>query len=86
MKTINEIVLNTIEKYFTQFSKNAPFDKTVQGKIIAVNTDGTYNVMVNGNVLNNVPFTLNNTLSIYDSVWVTYPSNNVNNVFINRKK
>ena len=55
MKTINEIVLDTIEKYFSQFNKNAPFDKTVQGKIIAVNTDGTYNVMVNGNVLNNVP-------------------------------
>ena len=46
MKGILTIVENAVE--------NSPRDKTLTGLILAVNTDGTYNLRLDGNIYNNI--------------------------------
>lgn len=75
MKGILTIVENAVE--------NSPYDKTLTGLILAVNTDGTYNLRLDGNIYNNIQALKTGiVININDTVKVNIPQNQMNNMFI----
>lgn len=60
---------------------SAPFDKIKNGKIVGVNLDGTYKVLVEGRVYN-LPSLGSKSLSINEIVKVVVPQNEYSNMFI----
>lgn len=62
----------------------APYDRTFLGIITAVNADGTYDVKIDGKVLQNTPAVGSGTLSVNNAVRVVFPQNNSNLRFILR--
>ena len=63
--------------------KVAPYDRTLTGLILQVNTDGTYNIKLDGNTYNNIQALKTSVvLNINDTVKVTIPQNQMNNMFI----
>lgn len=75
MKGILTIVENAVE--------NSPRDKTLTGLILAVNTDGTYNLRLDGNIYNNIQALKTGiVINVNDTVKVNIPQNQMNNMFI----
>lgn len=63
----------------------APYDKTVQGRVMEVLTDNFYNVQIDGGVYT-IPSLTDMTFSKNETVWVTYMSNNENNKAISGRR
>lgn len=75
MKGIQFIIDNAI--------KVAPYNRTLTGLILAVNTDGTYNLKLDGNTYNNIQAIKTGiALNVNDTVKVEIPQNQMNNMFI----
>jgi len=83
---IQDTIWNAVNKSLSKALKNINCDKTVDGKILKVNSSTSYDVLINGDTITGVPFTLGTTLNIMDTVWIRYPCNNRKNMYIDRKK
>lgn len=57
-------------------------DKTYTAIIKQVNADGTYDIMLNGVKYNSVPTCIGNSCTVNETVYVTIPQGNTNNIFI----
>ena len=62
--------------------KKAPNDRTFQGKITNIDGTNLYSVSVNGRIYTNVKSLADTALSVNDIVYVVFPQNNPNNMFI----
>ena len=78
---INQQFINAILTIVNHGIKNASFDKTVKGKILTVNQDGTYNVLIDNQIYQNLKYALG-TLAVSNAVWVRYPCGNKNDMYI----
>lgn len=83
MNKLNDIILNTIEKKLAEKLSSAYYDKTFPSVIYGVNSDGTYQIVREGQ-LYTVPNGLGIPLKITQSVWVTMPcgSKNLKDMYI----
>ena len=77
MDKINSIILDTIERKLTQKLATIYYDKTFPTVIYGVNSDGTYQIVREGQ-LYTVPNGLGIPLKVTQSVWVTMPCGNKN--------
>ena len=57
-------------------------DKTYTAIIKKVNSDGTYDIMLNGVKYTNIPTCIGNACIVNETVHVTIPQGNINNMFI----
>ncbi len=76
-------VVNGIFTAFEVLSKRLSFDKTYDGRIVAVNSDGTYNVVINNVTYENLK-TKGGTCTVNEIVDVLAPQNNFNNIRIQK--
>lgn len=83
MNKINDIILSAIEKKLTERLATIYYDKTFPSVIYGVNSDGTYQIVREGQ-LYTVPNGLGIPLKITQSVWVTMPcgSKNLKDMYI----
>lgn len=59
----------------------APFDRTAQGKVVAVKGNGLYDIQVFGGVY---PLPYPAELRLWQNVWVKAPQNNFSLLYIER--
>lgn len=76
-------LIDSIKIIYDNNIKNASFDKTYNGKISSVNTNGTYNVTINGVEYTNIK-TMGGTCSLNELVKIRIPQNNYNNMYIDK--
>ncbi len=74
---INQTLLKTIEKLLSEKLNTIYYDKTFPTVIYGVNSDGTYQIVREGQ-LYTVPNGLGIPLKVTQSVWVTMPCGNKN--------
>ena len=74
---INQTLLKSIEKLLSDKLNTIYYDKTFPTVIYGVNSDGTYQIVREGQ-LYTVPNGLGIPLKITQSVWVTMPCGNKN--------
>ena len=67
---------------FVRLTVGKTADKTYTAIIKKINTDGTYDIMLNGVTYVNVPTCIGNPCSVNETVRVTVPQGNINNMFI----
>ena len=57
-------------------------DKTYTAIITGTNSDGTYTIKLNGIEYQNVPTAIGGSCTVNETVRVTVPQGNINNIFI----
>lgn len=73
LRSIKILVMNGVDK--------AAYDKTYNGIITQINSDGTYDVKVNTKTYT-LKLYITRTLAVNQIVKVVFPQNNSNNAFI----
>lgn len=76
-----EALLNGIQYLVEQSVASAPFDKVKNGKVLAINLDGTYRVAIEGKTYN-IPALGNSGLVVNSIVKVLIPQNEYSSMFI----
>lgn len=75
-------LIDSIKIIVQNFIKNAPYDKTYEGKIKTINSStNNYDVLINGNVYT-LPIYISRTLTINQIVKVVVPQNQWSKAFI----
>lgn len=76
-----EALLNGIQYLVEQSVASAPFDKVKNGKVLAINLDGTYRVSIEGKIYN-IPSLVKSGISVNSIVKILIPQNEYSNMFI----
>lgn len=76
-----EQLQKAIISFVSKAIKNAPFDRTQTGYIKTVNTDNSYNVVLNGIEYQKIR-TIGGKCVVNETIRVLIPQNNPNNMFI----
>lgn len=76
------VIVNAMKNINTQQGNNLSFDKTQQGHITAVLPDNLYALNIHGKEYPHVPSCVDISYKVNESVWVTIPQNNWNQMFI----
>ena len=74
-------ILRSIKILVSTGIEKAPYDKTYNGLITQINSDGTYNVKVNGKIYV-LKLYISRTLVVNQIVKVVFPQNNISNAYI----
>ncbi|MDI9215994.1 hypothetical protein [Clostridium tertium] len=82
---IQEEILKSVEVLVDSKMKNLKFNYYVEGKIVAVNSDSTYNVKINGDT-EKLKARQGLTLNVNDVVLVLVPNGNTSFKFIDIKR
>lgn len=80
----NEVIdalLTGVQYLIEQNIASAPFDKVKNGKVLAINLDGTYRVSIEGKTYN-IPSLVKAGISVNSIVKVLIPQNEYSNMFI----
>ena len=80
----NEVIdalLTGVQYSIEQNIASAPFDKVKNGKVLAINLDGTYRVSIEGKTYN-LPSLVKAGISVNSIVKVLIPQNEYSNMFI----
>lgn len=77
IKILSQSMIKAAEKLISA----APFDKTLEGRIIAANNDNTYDVEINKKI-RTLKYNGSNTLTVNKVVYVKYPQNDEKRAFI----
>lgn len=78
VKVISDIIIKTIRENQSSYK----YDKTVRGEIKQVNSNGTYNVEIQGGEYTSLPSLFDTTYTVNQPVWVKIPCNNWKDAFI----
>lgn len=76
-----EALLSGIQYLIEQNIASAPFDKVKNGKVLAINLDGTYRVSIEGKIYN-IPSLVRSGISVNSIVKILIPQNEYSNMFI----
>lgn len=76
-----EALLSGIQYLIEQNIASAPFDKVKNGKVLAINLDGTYRVSIEGKIYN-IPSLVKSGISVNSIVKILIPQNEYSNMFI----
>jgi len=76
-----EVLSNSIKLTIQEYLANAPFDKTVEGRIVASLGNNLYTVQLNGNNYNIKSYS-GVTYSVNNIVRITIPQNDYKNMYI----
>lgn len=80
---INNSLLKSMQTIVDKAIDVAPFDKTRQAQIITNNTDGTYNIRLDGILYNNIPsYPKLNSMAAGSIVKIIIPSNQSSQMYI----
>ena len=80
----NEVIdalFTGVQYLIEQNIASAPFDKVKNGKVLAINLDGTYRVSIEGKTYN-IPSLVKAGISVNSIVKVLIPQNEYSNMFI----
>lgn len=84
-KDANDI-LEACQIMINEAIKNAKFNRDIQASIIAINTDGTYDIKYQNGIANNVKADPDKTFAVNDVCWVEVPNNEMSLFYIKCKK
>lgn len=76
-----EALIAGVQYLIEQNIASAPFDKVKNGKVLAINLDGTYRVSIEGKTYN-IPSLVRAGISVNSIVKVLIPQNEYSNMFI----
>ncbi len=77
-----ESLMSGIEYLVNKAVASAPFAIVKTGKIQSANANGTYSVMIDGKIYDNMAALNNNTFSVNDIVKIIVAQNDYSNMFI----